>query len=153
MKKGFTLIELLVVVLIIAVLAAVALPMYSRSVDRANMTEGLLVIRAVGDAQQRYLLAHDEMPENFEELDISLNCKEVFTGGCRLHLRNGYVADVNIYPDRAYFMYRKGGESVTHFTYIYFAGNGRIGCLEQTGADRYCSRLGWPLEGGIYYGR
>ncbi|WP_428897892.1 type IV pilus assembly protein PilE [Parelusimicrobium proximum] len=57
-KKGFTLIELLVVVLIIAILAAVALPQYTKAVEKSRATEALLNVKAISDAANRtYLIA------------------------------------------------------------------------------------------------
>ncbi|WP_424245048.1 prepilin-type N-terminal cleavage/methylation domain-containing protein [Elusimicrobium posterum] len=50
MKKGFTLIELMVVVLIIAILASVSLPAYSRSVEKARATEALILTKAIEDS-------------------------------------------------------------------------------------------------------
>lgn len=58
MKKGFTLIELLVVVLIIGILAAIALPMYTKTVERTKFTQALVEIKTFLDAAQRYELEH-----------------------------------------------------------------------------------------------
>lgn len=54
-NKGFTLIELLVVVLIIGILSSVALPSYTKSIEKARLSEALVNSKAILDAAQRYL--------------------------------------------------------------------------------------------------
>ena len=73
-KRGFTLIELLVVVLIIAILAAVALPQYNKTVEKARMVEAVANVRAIANAHQRYYLEHDEYlgGEDMDKLDIEI---------------------------------------------------------------------------------
>ena len=71
MKKGFTLIELLVVVLIIGILSAVALPQYTKAVNRAKAVEAWTVMNAIANAQEIYYLANDKFGSR-EELDIEI---------------------------------------------------------------------------------
>ncbi|WP_428897754.1 prepilin-type N-terminal cleavage/methylation domain-containing protein [Parelusimicrobium proximum] len=72
MKKGFTLIELLVVVLIIAILAAVALPQYTRAVAKSKAVQLNVLVRSAGDAIERYYLQNDDYPLSLDELDIDI---------------------------------------------------------------------------------
>ena len=56
--SGFTLIELLVVVMIMAVLTAVAMPQYRRSMDRSKAAEAMQMLPALFEARERWMIEH-----------------------------------------------------------------------------------------------
>ena len=76
LSHGFTLIELLVVVLIIAILAAIALPQYRIAVEKSRAADALLNLRAAATAMEVYKLTHGSYPGTFKELDVGFgaNC-------------------------------------------------------------------------------
>lgn len=69
-NAGFTLIELLVVVLIIGILAAVAVPQYTKVVEKSRAAKMIASARKLHEAQQRYYMANGTFAQSFDELDV-----------------------------------------------------------------------------------
>jgi prepilin-type N-terminal cleavage/methylation domain-containing protein len=69
--NGFTLVELLVVVLIIGILSSIALPQYQKAVERGKMTEAVVVLRAIANANQLFRMQNGRYA-NADEIE-SLN--------------------------------------------------------------------------------
>jgi prepilin-type N-terminal cleavage/methylation domain-containing protein len=57
-KRGFTLVEMMIVVAIIAVLAGVALPQYTKYVKKSETVEGINFMRQIADAEILYESTH-----------------------------------------------------------------------------------------------
>ena len=79
-NAGFTLIELLVVVLIIGILAAVALPQYTKAVEKSRAAEGISMMRSLSTGVEEYVMANGEMPTTFDQ--ISVVPKAQASGSC-----------------------------------------------------------------------
>ena len=72
-RKGFTLIELLVCILIIGVLAGIAIPQYKYSVAKAKFSQLKIAVRAIQDAQRRYMLANNKVRSlDLSALDVAI---------------------------------------------------------------------------------
>ncbi len=71
-RAGFTLIELLVVVLIIGILAAIALPQYEKTVERARAAEAMQMVSAIAKANEVYKLANGNYTTDISLLDIQV---------------------------------------------------------------------------------
>jgi len=57
-RKGFTLIELMVVILIVAILAAVAIPILTARIDAAKWSEGKAMMGTIATAIRAYYAEH-----------------------------------------------------------------------------------------------
>lgn len=67
-KRGFTLLELMIVVGIIALLAAIAIPAFSRYGYRARRTEGQQLLQHIASAQERYYSTHNKYTDDPDNL-------------------------------------------------------------------------------------
>lgn len=70
-KRGFTLIELLVVVIIIAILAAIAVPQYKHAVLKSRFSTVMPMAKTIADAQEVYYLGNGQYALSTAELDVS----------------------------------------------------------------------------------
>jgi prepilin-type N-terminal cleavage/methylation domain-containing protein len=71
-KKAFTLIELLVVVLIIGILAAIALPQYTKTVRLSRTSEAVTMLNAIMKGQEEYFLIYSDYTNDINELSITV---------------------------------------------------------------------------------
>ncbi len=76
--QGFTLLELLIAVTIVAIMAAIAIPVYLNYTTRAKVAEALNVVTAPMTAVTEYYSVNGSFPDN--NADAGLGAPESFTG-------------------------------------------------------------------------
>ncbi|ACC98985.1 PilE-like protein [Elusimicrobium minutum Pei191] len=151
MKRGFTLIELLVVVLIIGILAAIALPQYTKSVEKSRFSQAFILVSALGRAQERYVLAAGTPAFTFDDFDVDLPTKAVpgtVTGNLS-HKAGGALTD-NLFDyviDSVNSPVWYGTPTVVRNSGNYKGGGfiysqGRIYCVEGAGSTKqFCKKF------------
>jgi type II secretion system protein G len=70
-RKGFTLIELLIVVVIIGILAAIAIPKFSQTKDRAKLAAARSEVRNLMTAAEGYFSDAQIYPAALTDVDIT----------------------------------------------------------------------------------
>lgn len=129
-KKGFTLIEILIVVLIVAILAAIALPYYDKALLKAE-TRGVLVnLKAIGEAQRRHYLATGSYTTNKSDLDIEIPQLRGRVFRYSYQFRASYVQAFGYYKDTSFYI-----------AYYYSTNMDYVFCAAQTGnleANKIC---------------
>jgi type IV pilus assembly protein PilE len=78
MKKtqGFTLIEIMIVVVIVAILAAVAVPSYQDSVRKTRRADAKEALTKAAAAQERYFFTHNQYAGTMAALGLSSTSTE-----------------------------------------------------------------------------
>lgn len=70
MKRSFTLIELLIVVLIVGILATVALPRYTKVIEKVRLTEAVVMVKALADAMELYYIESGKWPSQYQDAEL-----------------------------------------------------------------------------------
>ena len=144
MKKGFTLIELLVVVLIIGILSAIALPQYTKAVEKSRGTQALTLLKALHQAQQAHHLANGTYSDSFSELDVSVP----WSGSDSLVQNQDWsvrlYTDANPNVHRIYIQRLRGSYAGCGFAILYDVWKNKIMCYEPTArttSGDYCQKI------------
>lgn len=69
-RQGFTLLELMIVVIILAILVIIAIPLYTKAVERGRMSEAYSKLGAVRNAELRYYQQKGAYTSSYGDLDI-----------------------------------------------------------------------------------
>ena len=78
-QSGFTLLELLMVVIIIAILAAIAVPSYFRTAERSRAAEALQVLASIRGAQLRYYAQNGAYAAASTSLDVEVPVSQMWS--------------------------------------------------------------------------
>lgn len=71
-QNGFSLIEVLTAVLIVSILAAVSMPIYTRAIERSRAMEAMSNVKAINDAVYVYHADKEKCPSKFKQLVVTL---------------------------------------------------------------------------------
>ena len=129
MKRGFTLLELVVVVIIIGILAALAIPQYMITTERARSAEGVIILGAIRGSQERYRHTHQSYAITTDVLDFEHSALKYFGN---IHAANdpsgsNYIAAVQR-TDGTYWLFVKST-------------SGSAVCYDD---QTLCEKLGFP---------
>ena len=145
MKQAFTLIELLVVVLIIGILSAIALPQYTKAVEKARSAEAVQNVSTLQRAVDIYLLenGYPSSTQSFLGGGSSANGKDLLT----LDITQGMNCDtIAAQCYSKYFTYRSSCSSTRCYIEACYQDPNGPECLYDLGLTREKSTDVWTKE-------
>ena len=69
-KSGFTLIEVLVVVAILAVLSAIAYPLYNSQIEKARRSDARAALLEIAQAEERFFTVNGTYTDDLNQLSL-----------------------------------------------------------------------------------
>jgi type IV pilus assembly protein PilE len=100
-RRGFTLIELLVVVVIIGILAAIAIPMYTNSMQRARRADAKTALEQLRAAQEMRRAEQGGYSTNLTELRTTWGVQVNPVGDYNLQWAGGFALNANSFTAEA----------------------------------------------------
>jgi prepilin-type N-terminal cleavage/methylation domain-containing protein len=76
--KAFTLLELILVLVIVGVLSAIAIPNFTKTIERHRAQEGKGILLSLLEAQKRYEIENSEYATSLSNLDITFPTSQYF---------------------------------------------------------------------------
>ena len=143
-RRGFTLIDLLVVVIIIAILAAIALPQYQKAVEKSRASQALVLLKGAYQAAAMYYMDKGSYPTSFAQMEFDVpwmgNTKWTNLPGAKdtksntdwsLQLYHASGGSLSLYMGRISGKYAGGGFSVEVVDSDGNVASGKIVCAER----------------------
>ena len=77
-EKGFTLIELIFAVIIVGVLASLAMPRFSDTIEKYRTAEAINILETLRNAQEVYKLENGVYTDTMDDLDVTIPASQNF---------------------------------------------------------------------------
>jgi len=140
-KNGFTLVELVIVIVIVGILSVISVPIYRGYVDKAMMTEGKVLIGAIGKAELAYHVEHGYFAETDGSDQERLSAIDIDARGNK-YFKSFYIESGNWGVD-------DNGENIDYVDiYVYGHNNAKSWTLAAT-QESEGALYGWGDNGEI----